>query len=63
MMDDLRDTAVELYGSNLSDNKYIASLAADLKMSESGVRKWWYNQAHVSGPAQVALAMLLKERT
>ncbi len=61
-MEDLRATAVELYGSGLSDNAYIAALAADLRASDSGVRKWWYRQRHVPGPALVALDLLRESK-
>ena len=61
-MEDLRAMAVELYGSGLSDNAYITALAADLRLSESGVRKWWYRQRHVPGPALVALDLLRESK-
>ncbi len=61
-MEDLRSMAVELYGSGLSDNAYIAALAVDLRTSESGVRKWWYEQRHVSGAALAALDLLRESK-
>ena len=48
---DLRASAVTLYGEGLSDKAYIAKLAVALKMSESGVHKWFYGQRTISGAA------------
>jgi DNA-binding transcriptional regulator YiaG len=61
-MEDIKEIAVSLYGSDLSDSVYIDALAADLDMSESGIRKWWFGQRQVSGAARVALKLLLLER-
>lgn len=60
-MENIRNIAIHLYGSGLSDNGYIAALAVDLRTSESGVRKWWYGQRHIPGAAIAALT-LLEER-
>jgi glucose-6-phosphate-specific signal transduction histidine kinase len=41
---DLQTTARVLYGDDLPVAQYIRKLAAELKMSESGVKKIWYFQ-------------------
>jgi hypothetical protein len=58
---DLRDAALKLYGPGLSDNQYIRRLAVDLRMSEHGVRKNWYQVRRLSGPAEALLERLVAE--
>ena len=58
---ELHQAAVTLYGPNLPASTYILKLAAALKMSEGGMRKQWYGFRAVSGPASVALKLLIEK--
>lgn len=57
---DLQSTARVLYGNDLPVAEYIRKLAADLGMSESGVKKIWYAQRGKESLSQSVRNRLVK---
>ena len=59
---ELKDAAITLYGSGMSDTRYIDLLAKDLRSPRETVKNWWYGKRRILGPIEVALELLIEQK-